>query len=420
MLDSGSRRQTQSISLPSEPADFESEGGSLSGLETGAILRERREAMGVGLDEVEAATRIRQKYLAAMESDEWHLLPGEIVGRGFLRNYAAYLDLEPSEMLERRRAALEPRLASALRNTSAGSALPPTREVNYNPKELDLKDEPEGIDTPSLNFRRIVPILLLALFAYVLWQGFDLIQGVASSVANGIQTRVAELRVTPEPSDASQGGILGEVPSSENGLSDAQSPGDELVSNNGAGSNGSPQNSLDNNNELNESPTETATTIPPTPLPTAVPPTLTPTDVPLAPTPTAIPPTPLPTAIPPTPLPTPEPPTPEPVVSTPFCPDSRSILSSPGEGQVVSGLVEISGSATHEAFQFYKLEYAPGSNASGGWAYFDGANSPVTQGRLGALDTRSLANGVYSIQLVVVDLSANFPDPCRVNITIQN
>ena len=70
----------------------------------GPLLRERREAMGVTLAEAEVATRIRQKYLAALEADEWDLLPGEVVGRGFLRNYSTYLGLEPTEMIERRRA----------------------------------------------------------------------------------------------------------------------------------------------------------------------------------------------------------------------------------------------------------------------------------------------------------------------------
>jgi len=66
----------------------------------GSMLRARREAMGATLAEAEVATRIRQKFLAALEADEWALLPGEVVGRGFLRNYAAYLGLEPTEILD--------------------------------------------------------------------------------------------------------------------------------------------------------------------------------------------------------------------------------------------------------------------------------------------------------------------------------
>src|SRR5215210_5999907 len=90
--------------------------------ELGAMLRERREAMGASLAEVETATRIRQKYLAALESDEWNLLPGEVIGRGFLRNFSTYLGLDATEAIERRRTVADPSLAGVLADTSAGSA----------------------------------------------------------------------------------------------------------------------------------------------------------------------------------------------------------------------------------------------------------------------------------------------------------
>ena len=108
----------------------------------GAILREQRDALGVTLAEVEEVTRIRQKYLAALEADEWHLLPGEVVGRGFLRNYALFLGLDPEELMERRRAMLDPELLQALADTSAGTTLPPVREVDYRPKDVDLEETP--------------------------------------------------------------------------------------------------------------------------------------------------------------------------------------------------------------------------------------------------------------------------------------
>ena len=103
----------------------------------GALLRERREQRSISLAEVEKATRIRQKYLAAIEADEWHLLPGEVVGRGFLRNYATYLRLDADSLIERRRAATDPTLARSLSRTSAGSSLPPILEVDYRHKGVD-------------------------------------------------------------------------------------------------------------------------------------------------------------------------------------------------------------------------------------------------------------------------------------------
>ena len=138
----------------------------------GPLLRERREAMGVTLAEAEVATRIRQKYLSALESDEWDLLPGEVVGRGFLRNYATYLGLEATEMIERRRAVADDSLAAVLVNTSAGSALPPERKVDYRPKDVALKDEGDDIESPRrLNLAPLFALLAIAALLYVSWWG---------------------------------------------------------------------------------------------------------------------------------------------------------------------------------------------------------------------------------------------------------
>jgi len=137
----------------------------------GSILRERREAMGVTLAEAEVATRIRQKYLAALESDEWDLLPGEVVGRGFLRNYSTYLGIEPTEMIERRRAIADDSLATVLADTSAGSPLPPERPVDYRPKDVALHEEGDELETP----RRInlmpaaITLVVVALAALIWW-----------------------------------------------------------------------------------------------------------------------------------------------------------------------------------------------------------------------------------------------------------
>ena len=117
--------------------------------------------------------------------------------------------------------------------------------------------------------------------------------------------------------------------------------------------------------------------------------------------------------------PTPTPP-PAPVVVAPICPDQRATLVRPGENEVVSGDLNIVGTATHESFQFYKIEAAPGANASGGWQHMTGGQSPVSAGFLGTVNTRGLTNGLWTLQLVVVDQTGNFIPPCRVTVTVQN
>jgi len=66
----------------------------------GQRLREAREAKKVSLATVEETTRIRRKYLEALEADDYEALPGGVFAQGFVRNYALYLGLDPQEMLD--------------------------------------------------------------------------------------------------------------------------------------------------------------------------------------------------------------------------------------------------------------------------------------------------------------------------------
>lgn len=165
-------------------------------------------------------------------------------------------------------------------------------------------------------------------------------------------------------------------------------------------------------------PTPQAVVLLPTPTNTPLPATATPTITPTAPAQA----TPVPAQVnlpevagPPTATPVPAP-----AVAPALCPDARSSIVSPGNGAVVSGAVQMVGTAQHDRFNYYKLEYAPGHDASQGFAYFDGGQAQVVGGLLGVLNSPALANGVYTLRLVVVDTSGNYPLPCRVTITVQN
>jgi transcriptional regulator with XRE-family HTH domain len=63
----------------------------------GDELRQEREARGIELDEVEAATGVRARYVRAIEEEDWEELPGEFYARAFTRTYARYLGLDPAE-----------------------------------------------------------------------------------------------------------------------------------------------------------------------------------------------------------------------------------------------------------------------------------------------------------------------------------
>ncbi|MFQ6058138.1 MAG: helix-turn-helix domain-containing protein [Anaerolineae bacterium] len=67
--------------------------------ELGQLLREARERKGVSPAEVEAATKIRQKYVIALEEGNYDQLPPGVYVRGFLRSLAAYLGLDAEEVI---------------------------------------------------------------------------------------------------------------------------------------------------------------------------------------------------------------------------------------------------------------------------------------------------------------------------------
>ncbi len=419
------------------PGGGRASAGAPQGL--GAVLRERREAMGVSLAEVEVATRIRQKYLSALEADDWHLLPGEVVGRGFLRNYADYLGLDPQEAMDRRRAVTDANLTVALSTTSAGAPLPPTREVDYRPKEVDLKDEGDGIQRGEIRLTPILSILGVAVVVMLGWWVISTFREPIGDAFGGVQAGVTGLfdRPTATPTVLVAGvvneqnvtdGATPESAATPGAATDAATkPGIIMLGSGtatavvdaGAGGGGAsdqpvlmptatPAVAAELPAPVAEVPT--ATPFPPTPLPEL------PTATPVPPTPTPEPPTPTPEVLLPTATPTLE----APPVAAAACADPRSVISSPGVNQVLSGIAGISGSATHEAFQYYKLEFAPGANAAGGYVYFGGGSVQISAAFLGNFDTTSLANGAYTIRLTVVDQSGNFPPPCDVSVVIQN
>jgi cytoskeletal protein RodZ len=66
----------------------------------GETLREARMRRRIDIAEVETATKIRAKYLRALENEEWGLLPGTTFVKTFLRTYAEYLELDSRSLVE--------------------------------------------------------------------------------------------------------------------------------------------------------------------------------------------------------------------------------------------------------------------------------------------------------------------------------
>lgn len=67
--------------------------------ELGSLLVRAREARGLTLEDAERDTRISRRYLQALESEQFEVIPAPVYARGFLRSYSQYLGLDPQEAL---------------------------------------------------------------------------------------------------------------------------------------------------------------------------------------------------------------------------------------------------------------------------------------------------------------------------------
>lgn len=69
-------------------------------MEIGKSLKEARTARKLSLEEVEEETKIRRKYLQALENEQYDVLPGQVYAKAFLKNYARFLNLDIEEVMQ--------------------------------------------------------------------------------------------------------------------------------------------------------------------------------------------------------------------------------------------------------------------------------------------------------------------------------
>lgn len=66
----------------------------------GAIFKEIRESNNISIEEVEAATKIRAKYLQAIEADDFDAIPGKVYAKGFVKSYARYFKIDQEPVIQ--------------------------------------------------------------------------------------------------------------------------------------------------------------------------------------------------------------------------------------------------------------------------------------------------------------------------------
>ncbi len=128
----------------------------------GSTLRQARNRRQIDLAEVEATTKIRRRYLRAIEDEEWDALPGGPYARGFVRAYAAYLGLDGERLAEEFRHQVGSEVVEqALRAETAGTAAMPRAPRRARP----------GRVAPRLSNRAWTALVSLGLIAVLIAVG---------------------------------------------------------------------------------------------------------------------------------------------------------------------------------------------------------------------------------------------------------
>jgi cytoskeletal protein RodZ len=112
----------------------------------------------VDLARVERDTKIRERYLSALERGEYRELPGAVYTKGFLRNYGAYLGLDPEYLIDLYR--LE---------TTAGASERPA--AHAPPRPIAVRRRRAFVVSPGAV---VGTILTLAVGALVVWIGYEI------------------------------------------------------------------------------------------------------------------------------------------------------------------------------------------------------------------------------------------------------
>lgn len=142
----------------------------------GVWLRQTREVKGSTLEEVETTTRIRPRFLEALEAGDFAVFPGgEVQVRGFLRIYARYLGLSPDEVLSRYDAEVREVEAVTSSDASAGAQLGPPSRLSTGTTVSQPHDFPVStsrLRRPSLERLMIVGVALIGLLVIVTGIGY--------------------------------------------------------------------------------------------------------------------------------------------------------------------------------------------------------------------------------------------------------
>jgi len=152
-------------------------GGGAGSVRVGEVLRNRREALGISLEQVYAHLRIPVRWLVAMEEDRFDVFDSPQYAKGFVRSYADFLGLDPEPLVQA--------VAASFPHRPRPQLVAPGGEVPIRPV------------TPPSRLRRLLGWAALAAAVAVVWLGYVGYRQLRAFYSAGEPGRVEQPAVSP-------------------------------------------------------------------------------------------------------------------------------------------------------------------------------------------------------------------------------
>ena len=157
-------------------------GDGTAALTAGGMLRHARESAGWSIDMVSQQLKLAPRQVQALEADDYAQLPGRTFVRGFMRNYARLLRLDPDALL------------SALPESAT---VPSLDRPTLTPTARTMGNLPSEAHAKPSSARWAIPLALAAIVAIALAYQFG--RPLLERGKGEVTTRTAPAKTTPVP-----------------------------------------------------------------------------------------------------------------------------------------------------------------------------------------------------------------------------
>lgn len=149
--------------------------------ELGQLLRKARLEKGISLEDMQETTKIRKRYLEAIEDGNYKLLPGNFYVRAFIKSYSESVGLDPNEVLR------------LYRNVIPASQIDPKVESNHRKRS--------GIKTNDRWSKRITTLVFISFLVFIIVLVYYFTEKNSKITDNTTQTDEQNSRLTDKAVD---------------------------------------------------------------------------------------------------------------------------------------------------------------------------------------------------------------------------